>query len=86
MPLGGLIQQQAFDDETTRRLGEAFDSAWTKIVASRSPLAEESNADRARLILAKWLIARIKQGEPNQGRLLEDAIGYMASLRFPLRR
>jgi hypothetical protein len=84
MPLASVLKQDAFEADTTRLLTTAFDQVWGKIVASHSPLAENGNADAARLLLAKWMIARTRGGERDLNRLIEDAMEYMAKLKLPL--
>ena len=50
MPLASLLKQYSFESDTTRLLTTAFDQAWDKVVASHSPLADQGNADAARLL------------------------------------
>jgi hypothetical protein len=84
MPLTSLLKQHSFESNTTHLLTTAFDQAWAKVVASRSPLADESNADAARLLLARWMIASTQGGERDANRLIEGAMEYMATLKLPL--
>ena len=83
MPLASLLKQYSFESDTTRLLTTAFDQAWDKAVASHSPLADKDNADAARLLLAKWMIARTQGGERDPNRLIEGAIEYVAELQLP---
>jgi hypothetical protein len=85
MPMASLLKEYVFEAEATRVLTEAFDQAWARVVASSSPLAEEDNADAARLLLARWMIARTRGGEMDINRLVEGAMEYMAKLKLPLR-
>jgi hypothetical protein len=84
MPMASLLKQHSFESDTTRLLTTAFDQTWAKIVASHSPLADKGNADAARLLLAKWMIARTQGGERDPNRLIEGAMEYMAELKLPL--
>jgi hypothetical protein len=81
--LAALLKENALGADTTRLLTTAFDQTWAKIVASQSPLAESENAHAARLILAKWMIARTRAGERDLNRLIEDAMEYMAKVKPP---
>ena len=83
MPMASLLKQHSFESDTTRLLTTAFDQTWAKVVASHSPLADKGNADAARLLLAKWTIARTQGGERDPNRLIEGAIEYMAELQLP---
>jgi hypothetical protein len=85
MPLASLLQQHRFESNT-HLLTTAFDEAWAKVVASRSPIADESNAGAARSLLARWIIAVTHGGERDGARLIEDAMEYMATLKAPLPR
>ena len=84
MPLASLLKQHNFESDTTRLLTTAFDQTWATVVASHSPLANKDNADAARLLLAKWMIARTQGGERDPNRLIEGAMEYMAELKLPL--
>jgi hypothetical protein len=84
MPLTSLLKQHTFESNTTDLLTTAFDQTWAKIVASHSPLADEDDADAARLLLAKWMVARTQEGERDPNRLIEGAMEYMAELKLPL--
>ena len=84
MPLASLLKQYSFESDTTRLLTTAFDQTWANIVASHSPLANKDNADAARLLLAKWMIARTQGGERDSNRLIEGAMEYIAELKLPL--
>jgi hypothetical protein len=86
MPLASLLKQYSFESDTTRLLTTAFDQTWAKVVASHSPLANEENADAARLLLAKWMIARTQGGERDPDRLFEGATKFMAELKLQLPR
>jgi hypothetical protein len=84
MPLDSLFKEHTFESHKTHVLTTAFDQAWAKIVTSRSPLADEGNAPAARLLLARWMIARTQAGESDLNRLVEGAMEYMAKLKLPL--
>jgi hypothetical protein len=84
MPLDSLLKEHTFESHKAHVLTTAFDQAWAKIVTSRSPLADEGNAPAARLLLARWMIARTQAGESDLNRLVEGAMEYMAKLKLPL--
>ena len=86
LPLPSLLEQHDFEPDATRVLTAAFDQAWAKVIASRSPLAEPGNAEKARIILAKHLIARAQSGQRDVNRLIEDGLAFLAGLRLPLPR
>ena len=73
LPLSSMLEHQDFEPDATRVLTAAFDQAWVKVVASRSPLAEPGNAEKARIILAKHLISRAQMGERDVNRLIESS-------------
>jgi len=85
MPLPSLLDEYQFGLDTTRLLARAFDEAWEKIIASRSSLADGSNAADARTLLAIWLIDKTRAGEQDAKRLVEGALAYMAELALPRR-
>jgi hypothetical protein len=74
-PVDALLQNKAFDHETTRLLGATFDAAWKAIVASGGRFADPQHATLVRELLAKLLIEMVMQGERNPDRLLENALG-----------
>jgi hypothetical protein len=80
MPTSSLPADKAFDDETTSRLGAAYETAWRKLKASGSPLAEKSNAASTRERLAKCILEMGQRGETDADRLVEKALGRLASL------
>jgi hypothetical protein len=86
VPLTSLLKEHVFEAHTTRLLTTAFDNAWSKVVTSRSPLADEGNAEQARLLLARWMIARTRGGERDMDRLIEGAMEYMVKLKLLLPR
>jgi hypothetical protein len=50
MPLARLLAELRLDeDDATLLLNQAFNEAWSKIVASQSPLADEPYVEDARL-------------------------------------
>jgi len=73
-PVNGLAQGDAFDAETTRLLGAAFDAAWEVVLASGSPPLDVRHATAVREALAKHIIERVGHGERNLQRLVEDAL------------
>jgi hypothetical protein len=81
MPMSSLhANNKAFDDETTSRLGVAYEAAWQKLKASGSPLAEKSHAAATRERLAKCILEMGHLGETDSNRLVEKALGRLASL------
>jgi hypothetical protein len=75
-----LPANKAFDDETTSRLGVAYEAAWQKLKASGSPLAEKSHAAATRERLAKCILEMGQLGETDSNRLVEKALGRLANL------
>jgi hypothetical protein len=78
MPILPFGADAAFDSETTRLLGAAFESAWKKAKASDGLVDDEPRAALAREILAKGIIERAKRGERNHDRLVADALARLA--------
>ena len=72
--VNGADQDDAFDTETTRLLGAAFDAAWEAVLASGSAPLDARRANAVREALAKRIIERVRHGERNQQRLVEDAL------------
>jgi hypothetical protein len=79
MPVPSLLANKAFDDETTSRLGAAYETAWRKLKASGSPLAEKANAASTREQLAKCILEMGHRGETDSNRLVEKALVRLAS-------
>jgi hypothetical protein len=79
MPMSLLPANKAFDDETTSRLGAAYETAWRKLKASGSPLAEKANAASTREQLAKCILEMGHRGETDSNRLVEKALVRLAS-------
>jgi hypothetical protein len=75
MPLASLLEQTAFDADTTSILTTAFDQAWSKVKPTDAAL---SNETMVRTALAKRIIDRATQGERNMDRLVEDAVDFLA--------
>jgi hypothetical protein len=75
LPFGG---DAAFDSETTRLLGAAFESAWKKTKASDRLAADEPRVALAREILAKGIIETAKRGERSHDRLVAAALAHLA--------
>jgi hypothetical protein len=78
MPIARLTNA-AFDEETTRLLGAAFDAAWDTVKASGSPLADPLCADLTREQLAACIIELGRAGERNPVRLVEQALSWLVS-------
>jgi hypothetical protein len=79
-PISSLSANKAFDDETTSRLGVAYETAWRKLTASGSPLTEKSHAASTRERLAKCILEMGQLGETDSNRLVEKALGRLAGL------
>jgi hypothetical protein len=79
MPMSSLPANKAFDDETTSRLGAAYEAAWRKLKASGSPLAEKANAASTREQLAKCILEMGHRGETDSNRLVEKALVRLTS-------
>jgi hypothetical protein len=79
MPVPSLLANKAFDDETTSRLGAAYETAWGKLKASGSPLADKSRAASTRERLAKCILEMGRRGETDPDRLVHDALVRLAS-------
>ena len=60
-----------------RVLAAAFDKAWEAVQAS-GVIYPKANAELARAILAKHIIAAAKDGEFDQGRLRDGALVALA--------
>jgi hypothetical protein len=65
-------------------LTTVFDEAWAKIEAANSPLCRDANVAAARVLLAKWVIAKGHAGERDANKFVEDAVVFMAGLELPL--
>jgi hypothetical protein len=70
-----LIEQADFDPETTRVLGEAFDSAWETLRVAGGPLVDEYHATSTRVLLAKHMIEMARRGERDLDRLIDGGLG-----------
>jgi len=68
----------AFDPEEIRILVAAFDEAWGAVQASGVIFDRKAKADTARAILAKHIIAAAKDGEYDEVRLRDGALGALA--------
>ena len=78
----------AFDPNEIRILVAAFDKAWESVQARGAISGAE--AESARAVLAKHIIAAAKDGERNHGRLRDGALLALTQLNlraapFPLR-
>jgi hypothetical protein len=62
----------AFDPNEIRILVAAFDKAWESVEASRALSGAE--AESARAVLAKHIIAAAENGERDHGRLRDGAL------------
>jgi hypothetical protein len=78
-----LLPAKVFDDETTSRLGKAYEAAWQKLTASANPLADKSRAASTRELLAKCIIEMGRRGETDPGRLAEIALARLEGSNPP---
>ena len=69
-----------FDPDDIRTLVGAFDKAWEAVQASGA-IFDKAKADSARAILAKHIIAAVKAGEFDQGRLRDGALVALAQAK-----
>jgi hypothetical protein len=81
MPIDSLLENAAFDLETTALLASAFDAAWDTVKKSGSPLAANENAASTRNLLAKRIIKMGQQGERDRQRLVDDALAHLTVAR-----
>jgi hypothetical protein len=65
-----------FFPEEVEILVAAFDDAWAKLQASRTPFAED--AYDAREILARHIIMSAQRGERNRRQLTDDALLHLS--------
>ena len=72
--MGSLLANKAFDAETTRVLGSAFDAAWEKAEATNILPTDKRQLASMRELLAKIVIAKAEQGEKDPKRLIETAL------------
>jgi hypothetical protein len=72
-----------FDPEDIRILVRAFDQTWEAVQASGAVFETKAQADRARAILAKHIIAAAKEGELDEERLRDGALVVLAHSNLP---
>jgi hypothetical protein len=80
-PMGCLLTDKAFDTETTRVLGTAFDAAWERVEANNLLPADKGQVASMRELLAKFIIAKAEQGEKDSKRLVETALLRLRLMR-----
>jgi hypothetical protein len=73
-PGNRLAPGNAFDAETTRLLGAAFDAAWEAVLASGLPPVDARNAPALRDALARHVIETVRKGERSQQRLVAGSL------------
>ena len=81
MPIVSLLQEAAFDPETTHILTTAFNKAWDKFKSSGSALADDACAPSTRALLAKRIIETAQTGERNIDRLVENGVTYLQQVK-----
>jgi hypothetical protein len=81
VPIVSLLQEAAFDPETTHILTTAFNKAWDKFKSSGSPLAGDACAPSTRALLAKQIIETARQGERNIDHLVATGVTYLQQIK-----
>ena len=66
-----------FDPDDIQILVTAFDKAWEAVRAS-GVVFDKARVDSARAVLAKHIIAAVKDGERDEGRLRDGALVALA--------
>jgi hypothetical protein len=74
MPITKLFKDSSFDPETITLLASAFDTAWSVVEKSGSPLGAPDQAAATREALAKRIIKLGESGERNKQRLVDEAL------------
>ena len=76
---------EVFDPEALRILTAAFDNAWGHLQASGARLESERAQERARDIIAKYIIEQARHGERDEQRLRDGALLQytLSNLRNP---
>src|SRR5262245_41911462 len=69
-PMGSLLANKAFDAETMRVLGSAFDAAWERVEATDILPTDKRQVASMRELLAKFIIAKTEDPK----RLIETAL------------
>ena len=74
LELMGLLANKAFDAETMGVLGSAFDAAWERLEATNMLPTDKGQVASMRELLAKFIIAKVEQGEKDPKRLIDTAL------------
>jgi hypothetical protein len=69
-----VVNEEAFDPETTHLLGSAFDAACRSARVSGALASGNGREAATRELLAKHLIAMVRRGERDPDRLVEEAL------------
>jgi hypothetical protein len=77
-----FARRRAFDPETLRIMGSAFEAAWSELIASGSVLAAPFRAEHTRKTLALRIIARAQLGEREVASLRDHALADIKRLVF----
>jgi hypothetical protein len=72
-----LAQQRIFDPDTAHAMGLAFETAWQKLLGSRSELAFSADADRTREELVMHIIDLANGGERDVTHLRDKAVAFV---------
>jgi hypothetical protein len=78
MPVTPRFTDAGFDPETVVLLASAFETAWSVVQKSGSPLAAPEHADATRERLAKRIIELGQRGERNAQRIVDDALTHIS--------
>ena len=77
MPMVTINADGAFDSETTRLLGRAYEAACEKLEASRA-FTDPFEAASAQELLARRIVELARRGERNHDRLVAGALAQGA--------
>lgn len=70
----------AFDPDTVRIMGAAFDRAWASVQASGAVLSTDDYTEEAREIIGKYIIEAATAGERDQRTLADGALLQLSRL------
>jgi hypothetical protein len=72
-----LAQRRIFDSDTAHAMGLAFETAWQKLLGSRSELAFSADADKTREELVMHIIDLAHGGGRDVTRLRDKAVAFV---------
>jgi hypothetical protein len=73
-----LSDAEAFDPDSIRILGDAFEDAWQSLRATGTTFHIDGQAGQTREILARCIIEMAKLGERDQRKLRDAALAHLA--------